>query len=329
MRVSLSMLPYQLCIADLRKERLKEAAWAILTIVLLSKKTRFFSFIETHDEISLVLEEESINLFPMDLLSTSPKKFRAFEATLIGGSGQQSIVSTLSQPLGCSGISIMYLSTFKTDFVLIAEPDIPNALAILNDDFLISASPSIVDELEQSSKGSPGGIPIQKHKTQQEPLLFEVSCSTDGPVSNSYSDRASNTFNLAVSRQPLHLVSMLRDLVGTQALRFIFDDERSTKDFFSYHQMEDEISMIVSQEEKEILETENVDFSSYNETFARITIDEGPLGFDQAGIVSSMATPLKEAEINLFYISTFTTDHILVKTDEIERAKAVLDHSKK
>lgn len=43
--------------------------------------------------------------------------------------------------------------------------------------------------------------------------------------------------------------------------------------------MENEISMILSNQEKEILEEDNIEFSLYNDTFARITIDEGPLGF--------------------------------------------------
>lgn len=116
LQVSLTMLPYQLRVADLRKDRLKECAWAILNIVVLSKRcsfqflilinlildrTHFFSFIETNDEISLILEEDAVALFPRDLLSLSPKIYRAFEATLIDGPGEQkSIVSALSHPLG-------------------------------------------------------------------------------------------------------------------------------------------------------------------------------------------------------------------------------------
>jgi len=51
---------------------------------------------------------------------------------------------------------------------------------------------------------------------------------------------------------------------------------------------------------------------------------QGPLGFTMAGIVASLAKPLADAEISIFYISTFETDYLLVKEVNLERVKKIL-----
>jgi hypothetical protein len=51
---------------------------------------------------------------------------------------------------------------------------------------------------------------------------------------------------------------------------------------------------------------------------------EGPLGFVTTGIVSSLSEPLAEAEISILYISTYETDYILVKEENLNRAAKIL-----
>jgi uncharacterized protein len=46
----------------------------------------------------------------------------------------------------------------------------------------------------------------------------------------------------------------------------------------------------------------------------------GPFAFEQTGILASFATPLAEAGIGLFALSTFDTDYLLVKAESIDRA---------
>lgn len=53
----------------------------------------------------------------------------------------------------------------------------------------------------------------------------------------------------------------------------------------------------------------------------------GPLDFSLTGILNSLTTPLAEAKISIFAISTFDTDYLLVKSADLERAKAVLSPS--
>jgi hypothetical protein len=50
----------------------------------------------------------------------------------------------------------------------------------------------------------------------------------------------------------------------------------------------------------------------------------GTLDFALTGIVASLAAPLAAAGISIFGISTYDTDHILVRNERLDDAKAVL-----
>jgi hypothetical protein len=51
----------------------------------------------------------------------------------------------------------------------------------------------------------------------------------------------------------------------------------------------------------------------------------GPFPFDQVGVLSSFVSPLAEAGISIFAISTFDTDYVLVKSDGLDAAVAALE----
>ena len=51
---------------------------------------------------------------------------------------------------------------------------------------------------------------------------------------------------------------------------------------------------------------------------------EGPLDLSLTGVLASLVTPLAEAGISAFVISTYETDYLLVKQERVERAVRVL-----
>jgi uncharacterized protein len=51
---------------------------------------------------------------------------------------------------------------------------------------------------------------------------------------------------------------------------------------------------------------------------------EGPLDLAMTGVLAALASPLAEAQINLFAVSTFDTDYLLVKGYNLARACEVL-----
>jgi uncharacterized protein len=56
----------------------------------------------------------------------------------------------------------------------------------------------------------------------------------------------------------------------------------------------------------------------------RILEVQGPFEFSAVGIISSLAAPLAAARIGIFVISTFDTDYLLLKQDDLESAAGVL-----
>jgi hypothetical protein len=54
---------------------------------------------------------------------------------------------------------------------------------------------------------------------------------------------------------------------------------------------------------------------------------EGPIPFSAVGVLASLARPLAGAGVSLFAVSTFDTDYVLVKEDELPRAIDILQAS--
>lgn len=52
---------------------------------------------------------------------------------------------------------------------------------------------------------------------------------------------------------------------------------------------------------------------------------EGPLEFNQIGVLASLAGPLAQAGVSVFAISTFSTDYLLVKQSQLDQALAALE----
>ena len=50
----------------------------------------------------------------------------------------------------------------------------------------------------------------------------------------------------------------------------------------------------------------------------------GPFAFTQTGILASVLNPLAEARIGILAVSTFDTDYVLVKHNDLDRARALL-----
>jgi len=51
---------------------------------------------------------------------------------------------------------------------------------------------------------------------------------------------------------------------------------------------------------------------------------QGPLDFSLTGILASLTTPLAKKEISVFAISTYDTDYLLVKEENLKKAIEIL-----
>lgn len=90
--------------------------------------------------------------------------------------------------------------------------------------------------------------------------------------------------------------------------------------FFTISKISDELSIVCEQKfaPKEIKAERN---------FRALKV-LGPLEFNLTGILSSIARPLAEANISIFAISTYDTDYILVKEQDLNLTSSVLKQNR-
>jgi hypothetical protein len=87
--------------------------------------------------------------------------------------------------------------------------------------------------------------------------------------------------------------------------------------FFSIGKTEDELSIVCRQN--------LIPGDVKMEKDWKIIKVEGPLDFGLTGILASIANPLAEAKISIFAISTFDTDYVMVKNENLVRALKALE----
>jgi uncharacterized protein len=89
--------------------------------------------------------------------------------------------------------------------------------------------------------------------------------------------------------------------------------------FVSITRTEDELSVVCKQDA--------VPSDVKCERDWRVMQVEGPMDLSIVGVLASLTKPLAEAGINLFAISTFDTDYLLVKAERLEAAKVALENA--
>ena len=117
MKLTLSILPEKLGICHFEKNS-EIPDWA--------KNISFCSITRTPDELSIVCPQEKI---PAGVLAE--KNWRAFKVEGPLGFSLTGIVSSLSKPLADAKISIFYISTYETDYLLVEEKNLEKAKKIL------------------------------------------------------------------------------------------------------------------------------------------------------------------------------------------------------
>jgi hypothetical protein len=117
-RFTLSILPEKLGIFHLSKNS-PIPSWAI-------ENSAFSSITKTSDELSIISPQEKI---PGGILVE--KNWRAFKVKGPLGFTLTGIVSSLSAPLAKAKISILYISTYETDYILVEEKNLDKATKIL------------------------------------------------------------------------------------------------------------------------------------------------------------------------------------------------------
>jgi len=141
----ISILPYKLFMATLDKKDVSKSVQTLVRLFFYPERTsRFFSFTETEDEISLFLDGADTSQFPEGSLKVYSAVWRALQICegSYGFHGSETI-SKFAKPLADANISIFNLSTNETDYTLVEETNMDKSLEGLRKHLTI-----ITDEAE-------------------------------------------------------------------------------------------------------------------------------------------------------------------------------------
>jgi uncharacterized protein len=89
--------------------------------------------------------------------------------------------------------------------------------------------------------------------------------------------------------------------------------------FFSVTRTGDELSIVA--------ELSRVPVGVHSQPSWRILKVRGPFVLSEIGVLAALATPLAEAKISLFAVSTFDTDYLLVAAEALRAAIAALERA--
>jgi hypothetical protein len=89
--------------------------------------------------------------------------------------------------------------------------------------------------------------------------------------------------------------------------------------FFSVTRTGDELSVVT--------ELSRVPADIQSQPGWRVLKVHGPFALSEIGVLAALATPLAEARISLFAVSTFDTDYLLVASETLSAAVAALERA--
>ncbi|KAF9959831.1 GATS protein-like 3 [Modicella reniformis] len=345
------ILPSRLQLASLEKKDIPRCTHQLMKLVLFPSKPRhFFSYTETDKEVSLILDESHIAGFPEGLLNVCGVFWRAVQIEP-GECGLGMLVSPTCGTKKLRG----QISTYEADFTLMPECDLKRALECLSSLFIITNNP--LEDLglqtgdlrtwENSYPMSPSGVNSLQDALLLEAGVRERQSSLDGNSPGSSKD-STELDPSAITALSLNDPENSPVAVTPKATRHPFNAnyphrlritsmEESSMDmlaikllesiFFDIRQTDTTLSIIMDDTTMGLFPDHSL--NTHAGDWRLIAIGDGPLGFDECGIVSDFSWPLSESGINLFYLSTFNSDYIMVSEHDFERAVARLHETAK
>ncbi|KAF9365191.1 GATS protein-like 3 [Mortierella sp. NVP85] len=311
--------------------------------------------VETDKEVSLILDESHIAGFPEGTLSVCSVYWRAVQIEPGEcGLAAEEMVSRVSKPLADINVSIMQISTYEADFTLMPECDLKRALECLSDMFTITNNPledlglqsSDLRSWETSYPMSPSGVNSLQDALLLEAGVRERQSSLGGSSSTSIEpeeldpsaisalslndpENGPITVTTGAARHPfnanyphrLRITSIEEssmDAIAIKLLESIFFDSRQVDFYVPWSGTDTTLSIIMDDTTMSLFPDHSL--NTHAGDWRLIAIGDGPLGFDECGIVSEFSRPLSESGINLFYLSTFSSDYIMVSDHDFERA---------
>ncbi|KAL0140468.1 hypothetical protein V8B55DRAFT_1359316 [Mucor lusitanicus] len=331
----ITLLPPRLRIINFPKSHIVQVTHAIVKILLFTDTNAsdyFFSFTENAYGISIVANEKAIeqDFLPAleaancPVLDVANGVFRVLQVDEEYGQelgGKR--ISEISEPLAEGRFSILYISTYQTDFVLVSEPKLYQVMQALQD--------YGCDSLETYGQDEYANIPTTTAEKEQVELEEQALLSPVDPTQFMLDINVLENDLQCVGLNRHHRSGWVHTVLKTLCYPDLVHSGSDTLDkrFCSFVNTNEDVSLIA---DTQILDTfaESTLMRDQDAAGLRvIQVHFSGSNIERCGIVRHVSKPLAiEAKINMFYLSTFKTANIIVSTGDLDQAVAILAPSK-
>ncbi|XP_074869316.1 cytosolic arginine sensor for mTORC1 subunit 1 [Carettochelys insculpta] len=316
--MDLRILEHRVRVLSLARRGLWRYTHPLLKLLLLPRRTRckFFSLTETPEDYTIMLDEEGYKELPpsefMQVVDATWLVLNVLSNGRSAGSSQvigvTKIAKSVIAPLAEHSVSVLMLSTYQTDYILVREKDLPVVIRTLAGEFDIYKETN-GDSIPVSCDDVSSSFLKPRHETS--PTVHPVQSPR-------------NKFCI------LTVAPDTLPAIATVLLDVLFYSQSPPKEaapggpgpdtirFFAFSLIDGYISIVMDAETQKKFPSDLLLTSSSGELWRMVRIGGQPLGFDECGIVAQIAEPLADADISAYYISTFNFDHALVPEDGID-----------
>ncbi|XP_027809228.1 cytosolic arginine sensor for mTORC1 subunit 1 isoform X3 [Marmota flaviventris] len=321
--MELHILEHRVRVLSLARQGLWLYTHPLIKLLFLPRRSRckFFSLTETPEDYTLMVDEEGFKeLPPSEFLQVAEATWLVMNVSSHSGAAVQAagvtkIARSVITPLAEHHVSVLMLSTYQTDFILVREQDLSVVIHTLAQEFDIYREVG-GEPVPVARDDSSNGFPRAQHA---------------GPSPTVHPIQTPQNRFCVLTLDPETLPAIATTLIDVLFYSHsapkevaLGSPEPSSIQFFAFSLIEGYISIVMDAETQKKFPSDLLLTSSSGELWRMVRIGGQPLGFDECGIVAQIAGPLAAADISAYYISTFNFDHALVPEDGINSVIAVL-----
>lgn len=312
--MELYVLEHRLEVCSIPKQSIKDFTHSLIKIAFLSNsRPEFFSFTETTEDYTIIATREEFKGIPQLVkLQKSNHPWRALTVSAgeMGATelaGVSKIAKSVICPLADKGISVLVMSTYQSDYILVQEPFLQDAIRCLAADF------KIYDEYEEN---------IASPDVHKACCLQSSDDSNARPVVTSHISPPETYYITGLDSALLpSVVQVLLELM-------FYSSNVKSGNFFHYSMIEGDISLVLDSKAFAKFPNNTLYTSSVSEKWRMINIGDSPFEFDICGVVAQIAAPLADERISTYYISTYKYGHTLVYERDLDHVLKILHERK-
>lgn len=315
----LHILEHKLRVSNLKKKAISLYTHALIKISLLPQsKPRFFSFTETRDGYTIIVEDDLCQELPESESIDIPDLVWRVLSVSAGAYGNNQltgisrIVKTVITPLADFKISVLVISTYQSDFVLVKEVDLDMAIKCLAQNYKVfKDSGSGLEPIMLSIGDRMAGMTKMNERKADEhrPIVHPFTCPR-------------NRFH--VTSLDCRILPSLTSIILDLMFYSNSSDDMGYERFFHISIVEGDISLVLDSEALSRFPQGSLYTNTFDEGWKMICVGDTPLGFDEFGVAAQIAEPLADVQMSTYYISTYGLGHTLVPESEVEKAIELL-----